>query len=138
MRKRKSKSSARKRQSAVRPTAKVVNPSWHAIYEAVERIPAGRVATYGGIAHVAGLPRRARLVGTALKSLPKGRQLPWHRVLTASGKLAFPAGSAAHAKQTALLKKEGVPLRGGRVDLLRHLWPSADRGLDELLWKVGD
>lgn len=136
---RKKKRVPSKRRSPKPSIAKAgANPAWEPIYVAVGRIPVGRVATYGGIAHVAGLPRRARLVGTALKSLPRGRRLPWHRVLTASGKLAFPVGSDAYAKQTSLLKKEGVSLRGGRVDLARHLWPSAERGLDELLWKVGD
>jgi len=111
------------------------NPAWEAIYVAVERIPRGRVATYGGIAQVAGLPRRARLVGTALKLLPRSRRIPWHRVLTASGKLAFPEGSEAYDKQSTRLKREGVRLVRGRVDLQRLIWPSASVELDELLWK---
>ncbi|HTE43122.1 MAG TPA: MGMT family protein [Steroidobacteraceae bacterium] len=121
--------------AATRPAIKPVsNPAWEAIYQAVERIPRGHVATYGGIAHVAGLPRRARLVGTALKKMSKSRPVPWHRVLTASGKLAFPSGSDAFARQSSRLKREGVELIRGRVDLRRYGWPSSDRGLDELLW----
>ena len=112
----------------------VANPSWEAIYQAVERIPRGSVSTYGAIAHVAGLPRRARLVGTALKSVPTSRGLPWHRVLTSSGRLAFPENSDAYAKQSARLAREGVHMIGRRVDLARHGWPRADKSLDELLW----
>jgi methylated-DNA-protein-cysteine methyltransferase-like protein len=132
MTKRKSKPASKRR---AKTAASASHAGWEAIYRAVERIPRGHVATYGGIAHVAGLPRRARLVGTALKKLPKSRIVPWHRVLTASGKLAFPSGSDAFARQSARLKREGVELVRGRVDLRRFGWPSVEAGLDELMWK---
>jgi methylated-DNA-protein-cysteine methyltransferase-like protein len=110
------------------------NPAWDAIYAAVERIPSGCVATYGAVAQLAGLPRRARLVGTALRSLPASRRLPWHRVITASGHLAFPENSDAYAKQRSRLAREGVRMARGRVDLARHGWPRESKTLDELLW----
>jgi methylated-DNA-protein-cysteine methyltransferase-like protein len=110
------------------------NPAWEKIYAAVERIPRGSVSTYGAVAQLAGLPRRARLVGTALKSLPALRVLPWHRVITASGRLAFPENSDAYAKQRARLAREGVRLVRQRVDLDRHGWPRESKSLDELLW----
>lgn len=110
------------------------NPAWEAIYAAVERIPRGRVSTYGAIAQVAGLPRRARLVGTALKNVPRARKLPWHRVITSSGRLAFPESSDAHALQRTRLAREGVPLVRGRVDFNAHGWPRERKSLDELLW----
>jgi methylated-DNA-protein-cysteine methyltransferase-like protein len=112
------------------------NPAWEAIYATVDRIPRGSVATYGGIAQLAGFPRRARLVGTALKRLPRARKLPWHRVLTASGRLAFPIGSDAYRKQQMRLQREGVPLIRGRVDLQRYGWPRDMRNLDETLWRI--
>jgi methylated-DNA-protein-cysteine methyltransferase-like protein len=112
----------------------VSNPAWEAIYAAVERIPRGSVSTYGAVAQLAGLPRRARLVGTALKSLPASRDLPWHRVITASGRFAFPENSDAYAKQRARLAREGVRLVRQRVDLERHGWPRESKSLDELLW----
>jgi methylated-DNA-protein-cysteine methyltransferase related protein len=110
------------------------DPAWEAIYMAVERIPRGCVSTYGAIAQLAGLPRRARLVGTALRSVPNARHLPWHRVITASGRLAFPEGSDAYSKACARLAREGVRIVRKRVDLARYGWPRENKTLDELLW----
>jgi methylated-DNA-protein-cysteine methyltransferase-like protein len=122
-----------KKVRVTKPTP-VSNPAWEAIYAAVARIPRGSVSTYGAVAQLAGLPRRARLVGTALRSLPASRALPWHRVITASGRLAFPENSDAYAKQRARLAREGVRLVRQRVDLERHGWPRESKSLDELLW----
>lgn len=106
------------------------------IIEAVQRIPRGRVSTYGNVAEVAGLPRRARLVGTVLRQTPASRALPWHRVINASGRISFPLGSEAYARQRRKLEAEGVVFVGGRVDLKRYGWPSGAEHLDELLWKL--
>ena len=113
------------------------NPAWEAIYKTVERIPAGSVSTYGAVAQLAGLPRRARLVGTALKHVSRTRKLPWHRVLTASGRFAFPENSDAYAKQRSRLAREGVHMTGRRVDLMQYGWPRESKSLDELLWGGG-
>jgi methylated-DNA-protein-cysteine methyltransferase-like protein len=110
------------------------NPAWEAIYTAVERIPRGCVSTYGAVAQLAGLPRRARLVGTALKAVPTARRLPWHRVIGASGRLAFPENSEAYSKARARLAREGVRIVRKRVDLARYGWPRESKTLDELLW----
>lgn len=106
------------------------------ILAAVKRIPKGRVSTYGNIAEVAGLPRRARLVGTVLRQTPASPRLPWFRVINASGKISFPVGSDAYERQRSHLEAEGIELIRGRVDLKRHGWPSRDTELDELLWKI--
>lgn len=92
------------------------------IWQAVRAIPPGRVASYGQIAALVGLPRQARLVGYALHRLPADSALPWHRVITARGALAFPEASADYARQQALLRQEGVELIAGRVDLRRFGW----------------
>ncbi len=97
----------------------------------VARIPPGRVLTYGQVARLAGLPRRARMVGRVLRDTPSGRNLPWHRVVNAAGRSSFPADSARHALQLALLARDGAPLMGGRVLLSRCRWEPT---LDELLW----
>ena len=55
------------------------------IYAAARRIPRGRVATYGQVARVAGLPGRARQVGYAMYALAAGSTVPWHRVVNAQG-----------------------------------------------------
>lgn len=107
-----------------------------AILDAVRRIPRGRVCTYGDVADVAGLPRRARLVGTVLRQTPASRDVPWFRVINAGGRISFPVGSDAHARQLRKLEAEGVVFIGGRVDLTRYGWPDHGQQLDELLWKV--
>jgi methylated-DNA-protein-cysteine methyltransferase-like protein len=101
------------------------------IWKAVARIPRGEVASYGSVAARAGLPRRARLVGHALKVAPASLKLPWHRVLNAQGRISLPAGSKAHRTQRRLLEEEGVAFRNGRVDLRRNRPPD----LDALLWR---
>jgi methylated-DNA-protein-cysteine methyltransferase related protein len=105
------------------------------IIAAVKRIPRGKVSTYGEVAAVAGLPRRARLVGTVLKNTPASPQLPWFRVINSSGRISLPAGSDAYARQKKKLEAEGVIFRGDRVDLKRYGWPARDQTLDELLWR---
>jgi methylated-DNA-protein-cysteine methyltransferase related protein len=106
------------------------------ILAAVRRIPRGKVCTYGNVAEVAGLPRRARLVGTVLRQTPAARGLPWYRVINAGGRISFPVGSDAYARQRHKLEAEGVVFVGGRVDLRRYGWPARDQQLDELLWKL--
>jgi methylated-DNA-protein-cysteine methyltransferase related protein len=107
------------------------------ILAAVRRIPRGKVCTYGNVAELAGLPRRARLVGTVLRQTPAARGLPWYRVINAGGRISFPTGSDAYARQRHKLEAEGVVFVGGRVDLRRYGWPARDQQLDELLWKPG-
>ena len=101
----------------------------------MKRIPRGKVSTYGDIAEVAGLPGRARLVGTTLKQTPDQPGLPWYRVINAGGRISFPAGSTGHARQKNRLEAEGVVFLGDRVNMKRYAWPSRDQQLDELLWK---
>lgn len=86
------------------------------IWEVVLTIPRGRVSTYGDVASAAGLPGRARLAGRALKDAPDGMNLPWHRVVGAGGRIAFPPQSTAHREQARRLRAEGVAVRAGRVD----------------------
>lgn len=102
------------------------------IRDVVRDIPPGCVASYGQVAEMAGVPRGARQVGYALRTLPARSDVPWQRVVTASGRLAFEPTSAAFRRQQRLLRKEGVPVLGGRVNMREHRW-SPD--LDEFLWK---
>ena len=103
------------------------------ILEAVRRIPRGRVCTYGGVAQVAGLPRRARLVGTVLRTTSV-KNIPWFRVINASGRISFPRGSDAYSRQRRKLEAEGIVFVGGRVDLRKCGWPEVGESLDEYLW----
>jgi methylated-DNA-protein-cysteine methyltransferase-like protein len=132
------KSKARKKATRTSPKrgASVLEPQSDAarIIAAVKKIPKGKVCTYGNVADVAGLPRRARLVGTVLRQTPASRGLPWFRVINASGRISFPVGSDSYARQRKHLEDEGVDFVGGRVDLDRYGWPPRDKLLDELLW----
>lgn len=91
------------------------HPALQAIWDVVARLPPGSVSTYGEVARTAGLPGRARQAGYALKHTPKGLHLPWHRVVGAGGKIAFPPGSSAFREQTRRLRSEGVAVTNGRV-----------------------
>lgn len=91
------------------------------VYSVVEQIPKGRVATYGQVAALLGIPRGARAVGWALRALPSSRQnaVPWHRVVGAGGRISHRGGSGP-VVQRRRLRSEGVRFRSGRVDLERH------------------
>ena len=96
------------------------------VIEAVRAIPAGRVATYGRIAALAGTPRAARQVARVLHSCSRAEGLPWHRVVDRMGRVALGAHQGG-AEQRRLLEGEGVAFDihpGGedRIDLTRYLW----------------
>ena len=80
----------------------------HRIWQVVALIPAGRVATYSDVAHMAALPGAARRVGGALRALPSGSKIPWHRVINAQGGLSLPEGSEGYYTQRERLEAEGV------------------------------
>lgn len=91
------------------------------ILRVIARIPRGRVATYGQIASLAGLPRRARLVGQVLSTLPDGSTYPWHRVINASGSISVRGGG--EVTQRLRLIAEGVDVSpGGRVRMRTYRW----------------
>ncbi len=96
------------------------------IYAAVRRIPRGRVASYGQIAKLAGLPGRARQVGYAMHALPFGSTVPWHRVVNAQGKVSRRRVPGAELTQRMLLEREAVRFGpGGRIPLQRFGWRPA-------------
>ena len=79
-------------------------------------IPRGQVSTYGAVARAAGFPGRARQTGFALRVAPKTLNLPWHRVVAAGGRIAFPRSSRAYYEQARRLRAEGVGVAEGRVE----------------------
>jgi alkylated DNA nucleotide flippase Atl1/3-methyladenine DNA glycosylase AlkD len=98
-------------------------------YAVIRRIPQGRVATYGQVAALAGLQRRARMVGQALRSTPEGLEIPWHRVVNAQGGVS-PRGGIGWEEgyQRHLLEEEGVVFsKSGRIDLDRFGWDPEER-----------
>jgi methylated-DNA-protein-cysteine methyltransferase related protein len=92
-------------------------------WQVIAMIPKGRVATYGQVADLAGLPGNARRVGRLLSQLPNGSRIPWHRVINASGGISLPHRSDGYARQRSKLEKEGVKFNAsGRVSLRRFRW----------------
>jgi len=92
------------------------------IYRVVSCIPHGRVATYGQIAELVGLPGGARRVGYALAASGDSR-VPWHRVVNARGEISPRAERGFELLQRQLLLHEGVALDAqGRVPLARFRW----------------
>jgi methylated-DNA-protein-cysteine methyltransferase-like protein len=102
-----------------------VNPFYHRIYRVIRHIPKGRVATYGVVARLAGRPGAARTVGWALSALPEDGDVPWWRVVNASGRISLAAEHHSAVVQRALLLREGVKFApGGAVNLTVFGWPA--------------
>ncbi len=100
--------------------------AYQRFWDAVRKIPRGRVATYGQIAAAAGFPRQARMAGYALHALPQNSGVPWHRVINAQGRISFPPRSQAYRAQREKLEAEGVVFLRGRVSLKRYGWQARD------------
>ena len=93
------------------------------VYEAVQLIPRGKVATYGQIARMIGAPRSSRAVGYALHVNPRPGVIPCHRVVNREGRLAPAFAFGGPEIQAQLLESEGVEVgEGFIVDLDVYLW----------------
>ncbi len=90
------------------------------IYDAVTRIPKGKVATYGQVAKMAGNEKMSRAVGNALHKNPKPGIIPCHRVVNSKGKLADEFAFGGKDIQANLLRAEGVEVKDGYVDLEKY------------------
>ncbi len=115
----------------------MLNPHYQQIWQTVQLIPQGKVACYGQIADLAGLPGRARLVGKALGKVPsegwQGKLVPWFRVINSQGKISFPQGSDSFDKQRQHLQDEQVVVIGSRVKLKDFQWQP---DLSEILFSL--
>lgn len=95
------------------------------IYAAVQRIPRGKVSTYGRVAALARLPGHARQVGYALFALPGASGVPWQRVVNAQGAISLRKRPGADLTQRMMLEQEGIRFNArGRIDLKRYGWPA--------------
>lgn len=92
------------------------------IYELVRRIPTGKVATYGQIAHLVD-KCNARMVGYAMASLPFDTDVPWHRVVNRKGEISIRVGGQYSHEQHALLTHEGITFNAQKkIDLSKYRW----------------
>lgn len=90
------------------------------IYEAVKKIPRGKVATYGRVAELAGNPRMSRAVGNALHKNPDPEHIQCYRVVNAKGELAEAFVFGGVNMQEKLLEADGIEVVNGRVDLEKY------------------
>jgi len=105
----------------------MVDSFFEQVYQVVRRIPPGKVASYGQIARLLGMPHAARTVGWALHSIPKGCDVPWQRVVNARGIISLDRCGPGGAIQRALLEAEGVAFdESGRIDLRVYGWVGLD------------
>jgi len=93
-----------------------------ALYLCLASIPAGRVVSYGQLAEISGVPRGARWAARTLSQLPEGTTLPWHRVITATGRPGLAADCPSGTEQRLRLHEEGIRLTNDRVNMRRHGW----------------
>ena len=100
------------------------------VYEAVQLIPRGKVATYGQIARMIGAPRSSRAVGYALHANPRPGVIPCHRVVNREGRLAPAFAFGGPEIQARLLENEGVEVgKDFVVDLGKYLWQTSEQAL---------
>lgn len=91
------------------------------VLDVVKRIPKGKVTTYKEIARALN-SRAYRTVGQALKRNPRPIEIPCHRVVCSDGELGGYSGQMNSRRKITLLKKEGVVLKKGRVDMKKFFW----------------
>ena len=107
------------------PLPRRVSETYRKIYDTVEKIPRGRVASYGQVARVAGMERQARLVGYALHALSNdnAKRVPWQRVINAQGYCSIKEPPMAAEIQQRMLEQEGIEFSPrGKVDWKKYGW----------------
>ena len=93
------------------------------ILQVVALIPYGKVAPYGQIAKLAGLPKHARLVGYVLKHLDQATEIPWHRVINSQGKISLSKlDHCGDNIQRLKLLEEGVMVIADKINLKQYQW----------------
>ncbi|WP_119071725.1 MGMT family protein [Aggregatilinea lenta] len=109
------------------------------IYALVRAIPPGKVLNYGRVAELLGVSNGAREVGWAMSSLPASqRDVPWHRVVNAQGRVSIKGSPVAAAEQRRRLEAEGIVFDDkDRLDLKQHTWDPAPWEVEEILRTAG-
>lgn len=101
-----------------------VTPAFErAVHQIVATIPVGKVATYGQVAEMAGMPGAAQEVGHIMSRVKAEQNLPCHRVVNKAGTMSPEFVFGGQERQRALLEEEGVLFAGnGHIDMVRHQW----------------
>jgi methylated-DNA-protein-cysteine methyltransferase related protein len=97
-------------------------PLTERILQVIKAIPKGKVAAYGQIAALAGIPKGARQVSRILHSLSERENLPWHRVISRNGCISLPMDGGGALQRRLLLKERVDADVNGRIDVERHGW----------------
>ncbi len=93
------------------------------ILEVIARIPYGKVASYGQVAKMAGLPKHARLVGYVLKNLDDDVKIPWFRVINSQGKISLSKlNEKGENIQKLKLLDEGIDILNDKVNMKVYTW----------------
>ena len=93
------------------------------IFQVIAQIPYGRVASYGQIARLAGIPKHSRLVGYVLKHMDADSSLPWYRVINSQGKISISKlNDQGQNIQAQLLLAEGILVIGNKVKMKEFQW----------------
>lgn len=93
------------------------------VIQIIQKIPQGKVTTYGTISTLAGLPRGARLVGGILHYNSKENNLAWYRVINRHGFISTQCFDHTKLEQKALLESEGIEVsKDFMIDLDRYGW----------------
>ena len=101
------------------------------IYEAVKRVPRGKVATYAQIAEMAGNRRMCRAVGNALHKNPDPLHIPCYRIVNSQGKLSGEFAFGGEGAQQKLLEADGIVVTNGRIDLKKYGYRPVSKSKEE-------
>lgn len=93
------------------------------ILAVVVTIPFGKVASYGQVAALVGLPKHARLVGRVLSRMDDSSEVPWHRVINVQGRISLSRlDDLGFNEQQARLLSEGVVIKNGKINFKDFGW----------------
>ncbi|MCK5051910.1 MAG: MGMT family protein [Candidatus Cloacimonetes bacterium] len=98
-----------------------MSPFSKRVIKIIQKIPAGKVATYGQIASLAGNNKAARQISRILHSSSGKYDLPWHRVINSQGRISLRSGDGLEM-QKAILESEGIQIINDRIDLAIFQW----------------
>lgn len=101
----------------------IMSELYNRIYEAVKKIPVGKVTTYAGVGAMVGNPKLARVVGNALHNNPYPGVVPCHRVVNSRGELPANFVFGGAKAQQKMLEAEGIEFaKDGKVDLKKYIF----------------